>query len=269
MLLRWSEKFSLPEEFIKTPKIQEMVIQKMKEHLITSSVDTALRIKEKFFISDKIAKDIAMKEVTDMLLNGMVFQTPLEIKEKFSLPENDVQKIAIEGMTKFLSNGNAHSAVGILEKFSIPDSFLKGEDVQKAAEEGMDNCLSGYRSNNDEPYLGPDEEPLNDTEYELWKALKIKEKFFLPVEITQKIAIKAASMHLKRGNVSSALQIKKEFSLSDDVLKELAMEALVPCFSDGNGYRAIEILKTFALPENIIQTQEIQKAAMEGMIKLF
>ncbi|MEK7634285.1 MAG: GNAT family N-acetyltransferase, partial [Patescibacteria group bacterium] len=123
--LRIIDKFSLPQEVVQSPEVQ----QAAKEGLIyclsnsNGTIDDALNIISKFSLPQEVVQSLevqqlAKKVLINCLSNGSI-DYALRIIDTFNLPEEFIQQAAKKGLINCLSEGGIDDALELIKTFSI------------------------------------------------------------------------------------------------------------------------------------------------------
>ncbi|KKW11387.1 MAG: hypothetical protein UY50_C0014G0006 [Parcubacteria group bacterium GW2011_GWA2_49_9] len=265
------EKFILPASVLASPEIQQAAKSAIVNCLFRNEygdiIDTALRIKSTFAVSDetfalpevqKVARDLMVLRLSEgrQSYDNFFIRYGKEIQEKFLLSADNVQEAAKKGMENRLLNGSVDSAVLIRDQFSIPVDFLSSLEIQNAAKTGMVKCLS---------------EGEIDNAVKIRDQVQIPSEFFLSPEIQR--AAKGAIVNYVSGTsyinnnyFNKINEVRDKFSVPSEVMssseiQQAAKNRIIGLLSKGGDRDAIKIKDGIPLSAEIISSPEIQNAA--------
>jgi len=256
-------------EVVLTPE-QQKGLEEMIRCLVEGDINKAIKIKEKFNLSENIIKSPevqeAVKKAMINCLHTSVINNAIKIKNKLKLPENvilsiEVQQAATEAIIRFMGNGYITIAAQIKDTFNLSEQVINSPVIQEAAKQGIIKYLSETDSLT-ENYIDP--------------VIKIKERFNLPKETVQEAAKQGIIKNLSKGFISNAIKLQESLNLPEEIInspevQEAAKQGIIKQFSEGYGYayidKIIKLQESLNLPEEIINSPEIQEAAKQGIIK--
>ncbi len=162
--------------------------------------------------------------------------------------ENEIEREEVKiKLIKALATGDNDEILDIKRRFFEQIDLSLDSEIQQAAIKGMSRWLVLEESDN---------------AYEILKELSLSNDVFL-------LAVKEAIPKiLSEGLISTAIKLKEKYVLPEEMSQQAAKQGMINRLSRGRIDNAIKIKEVFALPEEIIKDSEIQQAAKQGMIKL-
>ncbi|MBH41392.1 MAG: hypothetical protein CL685_01625 [Candidatus Magasanikbacteria bacterium] len=219
--------------------------------------DNIVEIKNKLRIPKEVVQELAKKSILHAFSEGRLEEVS-KIKKEHDISNETFQEVVKNVIAEHVNRANIYMVSEIKDKFKIPDDFLKSEEFQEVAKEGIKVAFRyGYGIDN---------------------VLKIIDVFNISHECLKSEEFQEAAKELIRaefslGNINQVFKIKDKFKIPDDFpddffapqeLEEAGKKAMKNAILFGNVDQVFKIKDKFKIPDDLTQ-----KVFEDGLITLF